>query len=360
MSAFFKLYTNCFLVKGAHRSLIIDIQRNQYFFVPNAFNEVIAMSSDIGVEETRSKINNNKILNQYFNFLEKNDLGFYYTEQERENFPEMDLTWDSPFKISNMIIDTDARKDYNFYAKINAEFTKLGVYALQIRFLEVVDMDHILGVLSEFKKNRLRHIEMVLKYKKELTSKKLSRLFGLDPRIDSISVHSSPKNSIITIPKFEKKIFFSQTKFLSASCCGVISHDFFATNLQHFTESQKHNSCLNRKISVDKDGNIKNCPSMSQNFGNIHTTTLEEALQHKDFKKYWMLSKNEIETCKNCEFRYICTDCRAYTERTHTNKEGLDTSKPLKCGYDPYTGVWEEWSTNPLKQKAIKHYEVIN
>lgn len=30
--------------------------------------------------------------------------------------------------------------------------------------------------------------------------------------------------------------------------------------------------------------------------------------------------------------------------------------KPLKCGYNPYTGEWSEWSTNPLKQKAITHY----
>ncbi|NIG32274.1 grasp-with-spasm system SPASM domain peptide maturase, partial [Enterobacter sp. Ap-916] len=43
-------------------------------------------------------------------------------------------------------------------------------------------------------------------------------------------------------------------------------------------------------------------------------------------------------------------------EQTSVNKEELDTSKPLKCGYNPYTGEWEEWSINPLKQKAIKYY----
>ena len=25
-------------------------------------------------------------------------------------------------------------------------------------------------------------------------------------------------------------------------------------------------------------------------------------------------------------------------------------------GYNPYTNEWEEWSTNPLKQKAIEYY----
>ena len=64
-----------------------------------------------------------------------------------------------------------------------------------------------------------------------------------------------------------------------------------------------------------------------------------------------MIQKDQIAVCKDCEFRYICTDCRAYKEDPED-----DYSKPLKCGYDPYTGVWSEWSTNPLKQKAIQYY----
>ncbi len=55
------------------------------------------------------------------------------------------------------------------------------------------------------------------------------------------------------------------------------------------------------------------------------------------------------------EFRYICTDCRAYTE----NPEDI-YSKPLKCGYNSYTNKWEEWSTNSLKLKAIEYYGMQN
>jgi SPASM domain peptide maturase of grasp-with-spasm system len=134
-------------------------------------------------------------------------------------------------------------------------------------------------------------------------------------------------------------------------CCGVIASHYFITHLQAISESLHHNSCLNRKIAIDIDGNIKNCPSMSQSFGNIRDTTLREALDHPDFKKYWNITKDQIAVCKDCEFRYICTDCRAYLENPEDQY-----SKPLKCGYNPYTCEWEEWSTNPLKQKAIDYY----
>jgi len=122
-------------------------------------------------------------------------------------------------------------------------------------------------------------------------------------------------------------------------------------NIESFTEAQHHNTCLNRKISIDSEGNIKNCPSMKESYGNIRDTTLQEALEKPGFKKYWNINKDQVEVCKDCEFRYICTDCRAYLEAPENIY-----SKPLKCGYNPYTCEWEEWSTNPLKQKAIEYY----
>ena len=91
---------------------------------------------------------------------------------------------------------------------------------------------------------------------------------------------------------------------------------------------------------------------MKESFGNIKATTLVEALNKEGFKKYWNITKDKIKICQDCQFRYVCTDCRAYIEDPSDKY-----SKPLKCGYDPNTGKWEEWSTNPLKQKAIEHYK---
>jgi SPASM domain peptide maturase of grasp-with-spasm system len=173
------------------------------------------------------------------------------------------------------------------------------------------------------------------------------------PRIKSVQFYNAPENKFLKEVgvRGQGSIIAIKTDYLHEKCCGVIASHYFMPNIQTFTESHHHNSCLNRKISIDTEGNIKNCPSMSQSFGNIRDTTLQEALDHPDFKKYWNVTKDQIEVCKDCEFRYICTDCRAYIE----NPEDM-YSKPLKCGYNPYTCEWEEWSTNPLKQKAIDYY----
>jgi len=74
--------------------------------------------------------------------------------------------------------------------------------------------------------------------------------------------------------------------------------------MKTYPELLKHNNCLNRKISIDTKGNIKNCPSTQKSFGNIKNTTLADATEKLVFKKYWN-NKNKIHLCKNCEFRYF-------------------------------------------------------
>ena len=207
-------------------------------------------------------------------------------------------------------------------------------------------------MIAQLETSIIEAIEVFAPYESDTVLKGLIKLMKKNYRIRSVTLYNAPENII----KYSRTIGFGQIVTVTTDIkghlnCGFISHHYFITNISTYTESLAHNSCLNRKISIDVDGNVKNCPSMSQSFGNIKDTTLQEALDHPDFKKYWNITKDQIAVCKDCEFRYICTDCRAYLE----NPEDM-YSKPLKCGYNPYTCEWEEWSTNPLKQMAIDYY----
>ncbi len=53
---------------------------------------------------------------------------------------------------------------------------------------------------------------------------------------------------------------------------------------------------------------------MLKNYGHYLENKLSEVIENKDFKQYWNLSKDRVSVCRNCEFRYICSNCRAYTE----------------------------------------------
>lgn len=166
-------------------------------------------------------------------------------------------------------------------------------------------------------------------------------------RIVSCMLHSCPLNE----KKLNGRLMLTTERVHSALCCGNINTSYFVSELYTYIEGQNYNTCLNQKITIDKDGFIKNCPSMQSHFGHVSNTTLEKVLTDPNFSKFWNITKDKIHVCKDCEFRYICTDCRAYVE----DPDDL-YSKPLKCGYNPYTSEWSEWSDNPLKQPAIEYY----
>jgi SPASM domain peptide maturase of grasp-with-spasm system len=87
---------------------------------------------------------------------------------------------------------------------------------------------------------------------------------------------------------------------------------------------------------VDAEGNIKNCPAMERSFGNIKDTTLQEAIEKPGFKDLWFVHKDQIDVCKDCEFRHLCMDCRCFIK----DPENI-YSQPAKCTYNPYICKWQ-------------------
>lgn len=347
----FALYSCVFLCRGFKRSLIADSQRHKLHLIPNSMADILEKYETKTIKKIKKIFRKNNVeIDEYFSFLIENELIFF--SQQHKMFPKMNPEWHFPFVISNAIIDIDDDFYQSYIDIVIEQLSDILCKYLQIRIYKELNCFEIDRLLNKFTDTNIESIELVCKNSDSLNNDNLIEMCKKYNKITILTLHSSSQNKTVWRSSNSVSLIYSTTNHIS-SCfnCGYISHKSFVINIKSYTESLAHNSCLNRKISIDVDGNIKNCPSMSQSFGNIKDTTLREALDHPDFKKYWNVTKDQIAVCKDCEFRYICTDCRAYLE----NPEDM-YSKPLKCGYNPYTCEWEEWSTNPLKQKAIDYY----
>jgi len=356
---YFKTFENCIVTSGSKRSLISDLQFGNSEFIPNSMAEIIKkLNANLPVEQLFEEFDMDErvIVQEYIEFLEKKNFGQYYDYNDILRFIELEKEFYSPEEISNIIIES-GKKTFenlnNFFSQDNSISCK-NLCLVFYESLEIVDFYQLKKIIEN---SNFHNLEIIVKYSSFMNDEFTSKIGFEFSKLTKLHFHGAPFNKEILWEGMNLvDVTFSKNEIKNFKSCGTVKSSNFGVNIQKFTEAINHNSCLHKKISIDVDGNIKNCPSMPQNFGNIKDTTLEESLNHKDFKKYWNLTKDSIEVCKDCEFRYICTDCRAYTERTHENIDGLDTSKPLKCGYNPYTGEWEEWSTNTLKQKAINQY----
>jgi len=351
----FNLFANCLPVKGNKRSIICDVYRERFRFIPNSLYFILTKFKDSTIIEIMEyfKHENDEQINEYFNFLQQNEFGFFCDKSERKLFPKLNIDHGNSSDITNCIIDINKNSTYDF-EQLFLELESLHCRFWQIRVYGDFKLEEIEKIIVLCKNIHLNSIHLIIPYNKSINQDKILQFYNRYP-IARIDFYSVPLTEIEKYNEFCKSypIRFFEKEISNETHCGKINDYYFNLTLKLFCESQLYNTCLNQKISIDTNGEIKNCPSMSKSYGNFKNTTLHKALSKKGFKEVWNINKDKIVVCKDCEFRHICTDCRAYVE----DPDDI-YSKPLKCGYNPYTTKWEKWSTNPLKQKAILHYNI--
>lgn len=322
---YFLLYANCIIVKGASRSTICDLQKGFYVFIPNTFADILTnlekISIDIFIEENPNIDIN--ILTKHFDYLIKNDLGHFCSN--KINFPKINTSFKMPNEIEDCIIEL-SNFTYNNMTYIIKSLKKLGCNSLELRAYNQFPLKKISEIMKLLQDSKIRNVELYLKYDSKISLDNYESFISSNQIIGQLVVHSCNSDiSYIASPI----IYFTNQKIISSNCCGKISKEDFIVNLPFYLEGLKHNTCLSRKVSITKDGYIKNCPSIRKNYGNVINNSIESTISKPEFQELWNISKDEIKVCKDCEFRYICSDCRAHVEDNY--------SKPKNCKYDPYT-----------------------
>jgi SPASM domain peptide maturase of grasp-with-spasm system len=330
-----KLLANCIPVSGAVRSTLCDLNRNRYYIIPNDLSDFLRENEGTTLEEIIEKYgdDNKETILEYINFLENSEMIFWCDKDEIELFPKLNLDWDYPSHVTNAIIDLDSESSFSA-ASILEQLESLSCFFVQFRSYNKRSLQFWDEIFKPTLNSKFKGFEIYTKYDSSLTWDRLNIFLKTHYRVKIFTVFGSPTSCI------QKEGFHSAAVYVTQNIdnethCGQIHPSYFSVNASMFSESQKFNSCLNRKISIDKNGYIKNCPSMNENYGHINETTLAQAIKNPTFEKYADINKDQIDTCKSCEFRYICTDCRAYLQ----NQNNL-FSKPLKCKYDPFTTHW--------------------
>ncbi len=332
---YFSLFSCCIITKGYGRSIIIDTQRGIFYFIPNEFADIIEDLKKNEIESVFSHFEEREdiaILKEYLEFLEANELGFYTDYKSLEDFPNLDLEFKVPNNIQNAIFDIKSDLPESFFNRIK-ELEDLFCEAIQIRMFENLNQDDFNMMCKQLNKYSFRYVEILLNGSNEFSLNYLKKMLCKNPNINRFIIYSSKTNNFIQINKAQS-IEIKTQNLIGNHQCGQMGASYFNTNLNHVLESFSYNTCLNKKISFTEKGEIKNCPNSGKTFGS-ESTPINQVIDKSEFKKMWNIKKDDIEICKDCEFRHICTDCR-YVTIDQTNI----FSKPKNCKYDPYKNIW--------------------
>lgn len=335
----YRLNPNAIVVKGACRSTICDLERCQYFTIPNFLANILSEGyfdyQGIVLGEVKFSDDEIETIASYLDFLIEQDLVFL--TQNGSFYKDVKLEYYYPGQISNAILDVGEIITYDIKSCIR-QLDELGCDTIQVRFFYPTTIGFIESMLKACYGSQIKNFQVIMPFSCEVTLEWMEKIELNFPRLRYIQMYGAPSEGFVYISLSQKTVVMNvKEEIHDESCCGNIHPDYFVVDMKSFTESMNYNSCLNRKISVSKEGVIKNCPSMNRGYGFASEVKLSSALQRDEFRQIYDINKDKIKVCRDCEFRHICTDCRAIT----TDSNDL-YSKPLKCNYDPYSMIWNE------------------
>jgi SPASM domain peptide maturase of grasp-with-spasm system len=331
-----KFYEDCLLSKGYNRSVIVDTTRGKLEAIPNSLYHFIKENDTLSINEIKNKYSSEDqvIVDEYLDFLLKDEYAFLVDEQFVKNFPKINMAWDLPSQISNVIIVFKAGKWIENINKIVFLLESINCQDVEIRFKDSVQEEEINNLLDYFKKSRVNSIILIIPYL-DFTDF-IYEILSNQLRLEQIILYNSPKGKDIFFKTNQIKVSTKKIEDLFA----INNINQFLPNMMLYMESLYHHSYFNRKLYIDYKGEIKNAPEGNFVLANISDfKSLEDIrlfLKNDQLTKYWDIKKEDCDVCKDCELKNICVDNRLPIKR-----EDNTFYFEKECAYNPYISKWK-------------------
>ncbi|HEY9045352.1 MAG TPA: grasp-with-spasm system SPASM domain peptide maturase [Ohtaekwangia sp.] len=325
---YLKVFSDCIPVKGFSRSCIYDLTRRKYYPVPNSLADILLEYDGKLISKIYEDFDNNPVLEEYFKFLTDREIIYEAEEQELSQLPALNMEWKHPSRIIYAVIDID--KETLFAAdRLRYTFDQLGIQHLQIRLLDWMNIGFVKNLLEVFQNTRLRSIELIVPYRLDYEDI-LSQLRDCNHKILLVYVYEAPTVKVIAKPH----IILTTDTAQALRMVKTASPKYFSVNIQFFTEAHHHHTFYNRKIFIDNKGVLRSSLFADYTFGHVDEVDAAAVIDSPDYQVWWHVRKDDTEVCRDCEFRYMCTDQRIPV------KKGELWSHHDRCRYDPYKAEW--------------------
>jgi SPASM domain peptide maturase of grasp-with-spasm system len=322
---YFKFHSSCIPVKGDKRGVIYDLQKGSLYFVPNSIIDLFVDNSKNTIEYLFLKFpNQEELVHKYLIYLIENELIFLTNDIDK--FPNLSLKFERPFLLDIIFIELDSFS--NSKKSLLEEVNTLGCTQVVIVTHQSIVIDTLKEVIDLLSESKIQIIDLITKYDSEIVTHILE-LHNMSPRLRKTIFFDSLNNTNDNYIEFTSKNLNNiLTKRVKDTNDLIINQDAYF-------ESLKHNLFFNRKVYISDNGDIKHYFNENEFYGNIKNCTIQSIVNSNDFQNLWNITKEDIEECKNCEFRYLCPDNRI--PLIINNKYFHETL----CKYNPKEAKWD-------------------
>lgn len=192
-------------------------------------------------------------------------------------------------------------------------------------------------------------------WKKTLAVINKSLSVGLDLRINIVVMRQNEKDTIKTAEFLRslgvKYIKIDSVQVAGRGCSDIITDEVINRQIVNkaifakitsnvFWRNRTGHNCFSEQICIGVDGNVYPCLAERKiSYGDITKESLVGIFFSGKARYFKNLSKDKVEICRDCEYRYCCFDCRV---RAKDFLGGDFHPNPWWCTYNPYRGKWED------------------
>lgn len=356
------LYATCVPVAGLTTSAIYDLSRKQISTFPSAYLSILRSLGTHRLREVISDLHPKDRVHaiDFLDWLLSHE--YVHITDAPEAFPAISDKWNIPCVVHNAIIDI--RERHHDYQRIIHELDTVGCQHIQLRaYSAVFDLTALVNLVKLCQSSSIQSIEAILAYDPSRSDEDYIAVVRENRLVASMLLYGAEDTRQLEVDygvkgrlarQLATEIRITTQKLDSALDCGHITlRQLVPPTTSTLTELRHFNGCLNRKISVDEHGNVRNCPATRLSFGDHRMVSFSEVVSRESFSAVWKAENDSVQGCSQCPYRYVCTGCRAFLEDPDTSN-----SKPLKCNYNPISDTWENWRERPNALATERQYQV--
>lgn len=312
-----KLFTDIFITDGYTRSVLQDMGRGGYKFIPKLLSKYIKkLDGKYEYKDLLDMFKSKKerdLFNEYYNFLTKNEYIFDVDSSQIPLFKEIELDYSYPFDIINMTF---------FISSIES-------------------VENIKKAISNNVFNNIPNFKFIVT--DDIPLKEISDIVFLlnvdNPVFVKIAMNKERKREnldgdLIFVEEINQKItndYFDSFEYKN-------KYPIILSSFIQYEEAINFNSYFNQRLFVDQEGNIRCSPETDHILGNINNINTNEDLikltRNKYYKQLSEVSRNKIEICKDCELRNMCVS------NDIPKHSGNYWAMTNMCCYNPYICKW--------------------
>jgi SPASM domain peptide maturase of grasp-with-spasm system len=323
---YFKLFSSCIPVKGYKESIIYDLQYRNFYPISNILYDVLVANENRSVGELKLHFDNDfdQGIDSYFNLFVEENIG--QLVEKETSFPKLDLSYKHYSLIEYAIIEYRFfNPDYNISKAID-QVLETGCEYIQFRFFGKVNIDVIIKVFEQINVSKVKGVEVYIDGSEVQFPEDIDSMFQDFKHIINIVLY----NCIGDEWPFKSTKIVSTKVNIDPFMSDFVCPDSYDVNMHLFTLAQQYHSALYAKVSICIDGSIKNYVSHKPTYGFIQAGNLLEIVKSDSFQQVWNISRNNIEKCKDCKFRFACT----YNSNLIKKEDKYHLVDD--CSYDPY------------------------